>query len=223
MSKTAIAYLRVSTDQTRQELGAQAQRDAIQAWAGKNGFEILAWHLEQVSGGASLDRRPVLLQALADVEAHRANALVVSKLDRFSRDPLTAALAEQALKRSGASLMVADGAGQGDDPTSKLIRGILLSVAEFEKAMIRARIKAALQVKKDRGELTGSAPFGFKRGQDGKTLVPCPEEQKVINRARALRQDGESYRRIEAQLAREGFTGRTGQAIKLPTIHQIAK
>src|SRR4051812_11949949 len=90
--KRAVAYLRVSTDTARQELGADAQQHAVEAWATREGVEVVAWHVEEVSGGAPLDKRPILLEAVAGVVEHRAGHLVVATLDRFSRDPVTAAM-----------------------------------------------------------------------------------------------------------------------------------
>lgn len=89
----AVALIRVSTDRERQELGADAQRAAIERWAAQNGVKIVSWHLDEASGGAPIDKRQGLLEALESVIAHRAGLLVVQKLDRFSRDPVTAALA----------------------------------------------------------------------------------------------------------------------------------
>src|SRR5665213_3746335 len=115
--KVAVAYVRVSTDTDRQALGAQAQRDAIERWAEATGVTIAQWFVEEVSGGAALDKRPLLLEAIATVATLGAASLVVQRLDRFSRDPLTAALAESELRKNGASLACADGHGGGDDPT----------------------------------------------------------------------------------------------------------
>ncbi len=155
--KVAVAYVRVSTDTDRQALGTEAQRVAIRQWVERAGITIAAWYVEEVSGGASLDKRPVLLEAIATVATLGAGSLVVQRLDRFSRDPLTAALAEAELQRHGATLAVADGAGNGEDSTASLICSILFAVSRFEKEMIRARIKAALAVKRSRGERLGGA------------------------------------------------------------------
>lgn len=219
--KTCVAYLRVSTDTEKQALGVEAQRRAIQIWADRAGVEIVGWFTEEVSGGASLDKRPILLEAMASVAAHGAGFLVVHRLDRFSREPLTAALAEIELKRHGAALACADGAGSGDDPTSELIRGILLSVHKFEKAMIRARIKGALAVKKSRGELTGAAPYGMRRAPDGKLLEPDEGEMAAIAHIRALRASGLTMRGVQATATKDGLRGRTGQPFTLAAIHAL--
>lgn len=192
--KLAVAYIRVSTDTERQALGAQAQRTAIEQWAERQGVTVLEWHVEQVSGGASLDKRPVLLAAIASVAAQGAGYLVTQRVDRFSRDPVSAALAESSLRKSGACLVTADGAGSGDDPTSELLRGILLSVARFEKALIRARIVAALAVKKANGERLGAPRFGTKVVEGN--LVDNPREQATKARLRELRASGLKLREI---------------------------
>ncbi len=219
--RTAIAYLRVSTDGKRQELGAEAQRQAIEVWAAREKVTILAWHLDEVSGGAPLDERPALLAALADVEAHGAAHLAVHRIDRFSRDPLSAALAEAQLVRAGASLAVAEGAGAGDDPTGELVRAVLVAVGRFERKLTAARIKAALAVKQGRGEMTGAARFGSRLAADGVHVEPDPEEQAVIARILGLSAEGGTVRGIAAQLGAEGVCGRAGTPLTYDAVHKI--
>lgn len=230
---TAVACLRVSTDGERQALGADAQRAAITTWALASGVEVVGWHLDEVSGGAPLDERAGLLAALADVTAQGAKRLVFSTLDRFSRDPVSAALVEAELGRHGAEVVFADGSGNGADPTAELVRGIRLVVARFERKLIAARIKAALAVKQARGELTGSAPFGMRpidgplrTGRDGvakpvQLLEPDPAEQVTIARAVALSEAGETVRDVVTSLAAEGHTGRAGKPLALAAVHKI--
>lgn len=220
-TRSAVAYCRVSTNLTRQELGAEAQRAAIERWAEDSGVVIADWFVEEVSGGAPLDRRPILLQAIATVASLKARHLVVQRLDRFSRDPLTAALAESELRKNGASLACADGAGSGDDPTSELIRGILLSVARFEKALIRSRIRAALAVKRSRGERIGAPPYGAR--VEGKLLVMDPNEVGTIRRLRELRALGMTIREIVEQATREGLRNRAGKPFTIAAVHALVR
>lgn len=220
-TRTAVAYVRVSTDAERQALGLEAQRQSIESWAKRERVTIVEWFTEEVSGGAPLEKRPVLLEALAAVAAHRVHALVVQRLDRFAREPLTAALAEAELRKHGAAIECADGAGSGEDPTSELVRGILLSVARFEKAMIRARIRSALAVKRARGEMTGTAPFGMRVANDGKTLERDAHEQSVIEKLRALRAQGLTLRAVQERAASTGLVGRKGRPLTLSSVHAI--
>jgi hypothetical protein len=69
----------------------------------------------------------------------------------------------------------------------------------------------AMQKKKAQGLYTGGrAPFGFKLGDDGKTLVPNPAEVDIILCAQELRRDGHSLRGISAELAERGMVNRQG-------------
>jgi DNA invertase Pin-like site-specific DNA recombinase len=153
---TAIAYIRVSTPD--QHLGLDAQRAAITAYASAHGFQIAAWHSEVVSGGAVLERRPVLQAAIADVLATGAAALLVSNRDRLARDPLTALLVERAI---GPARVLSSSSANGDEPSERLVRGILDNVAAFERAMISIRTRAALAAKKANGWVpAGGRPKG---------------------------------------------------------------
>lgn len=219
--KVAVGYIRVSKDTKVQELGAEAQRVAIQSWAASNGVAIVQWFVEEVTGGAALDRRPIFLEALGAVAAHGAGFLVVQRLDRFSREPLTAALAEAELQRHGATLAVALGAGSGDDPTSELIRSILIAVARFEKEMIRARIRAALSVLRSRGQRVGAAPYGMKA--EGKSLSIHSEETATLQRLRELRSSGLTLREVIARATAEGLRNRAGNAFTMATVHRLVK
>jgi DNA invertase Pin-like site-specific DNA recombinase len=219
--RLAVAYLRVSTDTDRQALGAEVQRSSIRQWAEAAGVEVAQWFVEEVSGGRPLDKRPVLLEAIATVATLGAGRLVVQKLDRFSRDPLTAALAECELRKNGASLVCADGTASGDDPTSELIRGILLTVARFEKALIRSRIKAALAVKRTRGERVGAPPYGYRA--DGKSLILDGDETAIKDRLRAMRAQGLTIRQVLAQATREGLRNRMGRPFTVGAVHNLVK
>ena len=86
--ESAIAYLRVSTQrQQRSGLGIEAQRATIARFAETEGLTITGEYVEAETGkGAdALDRRPQLAAALAAARTAKC-AVVVSKLDRLSRD-----------------------------------------------------------------------------------------------------------------------------------------
>lgn len=219
--KLAVAYIRVSTDTERQALGAQAQRTAIEQWAERNGVTVLATYVEECSGGADLDRRVVLLEAIAAVGSLGAGMLLVQKLDRFSRSIMSAALAESSLQKIGARVVCADGAGNGDDPTSALIRGVLLAVSAFEKELIRQRIRVALSVKKANGERLGAPRFGT-MVVDGK-LVVNPTEQATKARLREMRASGMKLREILERAHEEGLVNRAGRKFNMASIHALVR
>jgi len=218
----AIGYGRVSTSRERQDLGAEAQRTAVAAWAARAGVALAGWYLDEASGAAPLDKRPALLEAIASLSAHKAGRLVFARWDRFSRDPVAAALAELEVTRAGARLVSADGLGAGDDPAARLVRDVVLSVARFERALIAARIRAALAVKKSRGLAAGHPPFGFTASEGGRLLEHLAE-QAAAARARELVASGATVRATAATLALEGHVGRRGRPLGLKVVHALTR
>lgn len=219
----AIGYVRVSTDE--QHLGPEAQRAAMLAWAGAHGAELVAVHEDLgVSGAAPIDARPGLLAALAALREHRATVLLVAKRDRLARDVIAAAMIERLAGKAGARVLSAAGEGTDaaeGDPTGLLMRRLIDAFAEYERAVIGARTKAALGVKRARGERVGGVPYGYRLGADGVALVTEPDEQAVIAEARRLRAAGLSLRGVAGELDRRGFRSRTGRAFDAQQVRRM--
>jgi len=205
----AVAYLRVSTED--QNLGPEAQRGQIEAWAARAGVEVVAWFADHgVSGSKPLEERPQLFAALGALRESGAGVFLVAKRDRLARDTVVAGMIDRAVATAGGVVVAADGVGNGEAPAEQFMRSIIDAAAQYERAMIRARTKAALKVKRDRGELTGEAPLGWRVGADGKSLEPDPDALAAIERAKALRASGRSYAKVAEQLAAEGIVTRDG-------------
>lgn len=206
----AVAYLRVSTED--QALGPEAQRAAIERWAAARGVTIAAWHCDQgVSGAAPLDKRPAMLAALADLPLHNAGLLVVAKRDRLARDTMIAAMVERMVADAGAAVTSAAGEGEGTGPEAQLMRAMVDAFAQYERALIAARTKAALAVKSARGERTGSIPLGKRLADNGKLLELDANESRAVDLVRELRGAGWTLRAIAAELDKRGISTRTGR------------
>lgn len=212
-SKTAIGYLRVSTDEQR--LGPEAQAAALDAWALREGVQLLACYLDRgVSGATPIEGRPGLCGALAALREHGAGVLVVAKRDRIARDVVVAAMVDRATTSAGARLVSADGTGNGDTPADAFMRTVVDGAAAYERGLIRARTMAALAAKKARGERTGSVPFGHRLAADGVRLEADQRESAILARARELQGSGLSTRSIVRALAAEGVTSpRSGRPL----------
>jgi DNA invertase Pin-like site-specific DNA recombinase len=152
---TAIALLRVSTPDQR--LGLAAQRTDIDRYAAAHGIEVVEWVEEVVSGGAPFEARLGLQAACESIARLGASHLLVSKRDRFARDPLVALLTERSLEQIKATVLCADGNNE-QDPASELVRHILDGVARFERRMIGIRTKAALAAIVASGRKIGRPP-----------------------------------------------------------------
>jgi DNA invertase Pin-like site-specific DNA recombinase len=210
-AKVAVGYVRVSTEDQR--LGPEAQRAAIEAWAAREGVSLAAWHVDQgISGGSDLGDRPALVAALGELRALGAGVLVVAKRDRLARDVYVAATIERAVAQGGARVVTADGTANGDTPADAFMRTILDGAAAYERALIRARTKAALGAKAARGERTGEVAYGYHLAADGIRIEADEAEQAVLAAVRELRAAGLSHRAIVQALADRGLVSRSGRA-----------
>ena len=193
-----VGYLRVSTDkQADSGLGLEAQLTAISEYAARHGHNIVSIHTDGgVSGTSQLADRPALIQAIASVRTSSAEALVVMKLDRLSREPLVYLTIENLLGKLGATIVSTSGEGTEDNsPQSVLMRRILQAVAENEAAVISQRIKAALAMKKVRGERLGRPPYGTRLNDETGDLMPSADFVNV-ERVMKLRSKNLSFVKI---------------------------
>jgi len=165
-----VCYFRVSTDkQAESGLGIEAQKQAVEGFCARQGLSVVSTHTDEgVSGKTNLQDRPALLDAFASLEETAAQAIVVAKIDRLSRDILIQLTLEKTLEQLGARLISAAGEGTEDEsPQSTLVRHILAAVAENEAAMVSVRTKAAMKAAKARGTHTGRPPMGMVKNEWG--------------------------------------------------------
>ena len=206
--KVAVAVLRVSTED--QNLGPDAQRAAIMAWAERSGVSVVSWHEDRLSGATPAEDRPGLLAGLGALRQHGAGLLVAAKRDRIARDVVIAATVEQLARDAGARVVTADGVSVEDTPEAALMRTLMDAFAQYERALIRARTKAALHVKRARGErFSRRAPLGF-RLEAGR-LVEDAAERAVLERVRTMRSTGVSLAGVVSRLNAEGVKCRGGR------------
>jgi len=214
-----IGYVRVSTED--QKLGPEAQAEAIRSWCERHDAELVAMFSDLgVSGGAPLEKRVELLKAIDALKEHNADGLLVAKRDRIARDVMIAAMIERLVERAGAKVISADGTGNGDTPEAQLMRNMISAFADYERALIRARTKAALAVKKSRGERTGQIPYGFRLAVDGVSLKADLDEQAVIEDVMELRAKGLTYKMISEELERRGIPAR-GEKWHITSVRRI--
>jgi DNA invertase Pin-like site-specific DNA recombinase len=221
--KIVVGYIRVSTDE--QALGPEAQREAIETWCEGAGATLVAVHADiGVSGGTPVEKRPGLNAALDALAEHGAGVLLVAKRDRLARDVVIGAVAERLVERLGARVLAADGTGNGDGPEQQLMRHLINAFAEYERMVIGARTKAALRVKKLRGERVGAIPLGYRLSdkEEGK-LEEDPHEQGAIALVHELREKGLTLRAIDKALRAKGFRPRGGRRWHVQTLSNILR
>jgi DNA invertase Pin-like site-specific DNA recombinase len=104
-----------------------------------------------------------------------------------------------------------------------LVLNVLISVAQWEAETIGERTRAALDVKREKGQRIGGIPFGYQLAADGAQLELNRSERRIIEHIRLRYEQGYSQRRIVNELKHMGFVGRTGKPLSLMQVQRILK
>lgn len=202
-------------------MSLDAQRQKIEAYASLYDLELVEVIVDAGESAKSLER-PGLVRARALLEARRAEALVVAKLDRLTRSVRDLGeLIDRDFRPGRAALLSVSEQIDTRSAAGRLVLNILGSVSQWEREAIGERTSAALRHKSARGEFVGGKPtFGFKVDTDGK-LVPDPEEQRIVAQARELKASGLSLRAVAAELAGRGLVARTGRPFEATQIRRM--
>lgn len=206
-----VAYLRVSTDkQADHGVSLDAQRAKVLAYAELYELDLVSIEVDAGESAKTLDR-PALERALAMLRRGAADALLVVKLDRLTRNVRDLAdLVDSYFTKRAALLSVSE---QIDTRSAagRLVLNVLSSVGQWEREAIGERTSAAMQHLKSEGRYTGgAAPYGYTLAAG--ELVPVESEQTVIASARTLRTAGLSLRAVAATLDERGVRARNGRS-----------
>ena len=197
-----FGYSRVSTsDQADEGSSLASQQQQIAGYAMMKGWQVAEHFVERgVSGSTPLAERPEGRRLLAT--AGKGDVIVTAKLDRAFRSAADALTVLEEFKNQGVGLHMIDlGGDVTGNGISKMVFTILAAVAEGERDRIRERIRDAKRHLTSQGIYSGGKrPFGFDVTLDGDTprLVQNAAEMDVIERMKAMRRDGATYRAIGA-------------------------
>jgi DNA invertase Pin-like site-specific DNA recombinase len=133
--------------------------------------------------------------------AGKGDVIITAKLDRMFRSAADALGTLEEFKRAGTGLHMIDlGGDVCGNGISKLVFTILSAVAENERDRIRERIRDAKRHMVSQGLYAGGKrPFGWDV-IDGK-LVENADEQTVLERMKAMRRQGGTYRAYQQAVA----------------------
>jgi DNA invertase Pin-like site-specific DNA recombinase len=203
-----IAYTRVSTaEQGKSGLGLDAQRANIEAFAAREGLEIVHRfeEIETGKGADAIDRRPELAKALEAARKLRGEAaIVVAKLDRLSRNVhFISGLMEHKVPFIVAAF------GANVDP---FMLHIYAALAQKERALVSERTKVALAAAKARGVKLGSPDLTEARriSAERRHADTLAFDAKVLPLIKPMRERGMSLQAIATELNRLGIKTHKG-------------
>lgn len=219
-----VAYTRLSQSNANEGESHAAQRERIQAWAREAGHEVVGHHQDTVSGENGVEDRPGFLEALDALDAHRADGIAVSALDRLARRLSTqeALLAtvwrrDKGVYEAGMGEVPPDDA---DDPYRTFVRQVMGAAAQLERALIVKRMADGRRRAVRQGRSIGPAPsFGWIKDPDDRgRVLPDPQTFPLVEDAVARLSDGATLRQVADYL--EDKTGRLWHPTQVARIRE---
>ena len=220
--KPAIGYTRTSSAANVGE-GKDSvvrQRKAIQVYANRAGYRIVAWFDDPaVPGADTIDSRPGFMAALEMITSNGTKTIIVETANRFARDLIVQETGWKRLNADGITLVAADAPDSFVDetPTAVLIWQILGAMAQFDKAMTVAKLRGARERKRRK---TGRKVEGRKSHAE--------RDPKMVELARQLHRPDPnkrpiSLRKVSAALAERGYVTRSGEPFSASSVASMLR
>jgi DNA invertase Pin-like site-specific DNA recombinase len=191
--KQAVIYARVSTDKQKVDM----QLTELRQFAARSGWTIYQEYIDQSFTGANTNR-PAFLSMMEAARKRKFDVLVVWKLDRLSRSLKDLINTLDELGSCNIDFVSYDNNLDTSTPTGKLVFQIVGAVAEFEKDIIKERVIAGLANARLKGKRLGRPP----KGDD------------IYEKAKIMRSEGLSFRKIGKQLGVDEGTIRKRLTLK---------
>jgi len=188
-SMKSALYVRVSTtDRQHPDMQIRELRDYCQ----QRGWEIAGEYIDLVSGAE--EKRLQLDQMLSKCRARKVDAVVVWRYDRFARSLKQLVNALDEFRALGIEFVSLHDGCDTTTAQGRLLFGIMASLAEFERELIRERVRAGLDAARARGKRLGR-----------------PRQVVDSEKIAQFRAQGLSWREISAQVG-----------VGLGTVHRLA-
>ena len=136
------------------EQNTSMQLDQLRAYCQRRQWNVVEEFVDSGISG-SKESRPQLNRLLSDAKRRKFDAVLVNRYDRFARSlrQLVNALTE--FDALGIHFVSLHEGVDTSTPNGRLVFGIFASIAEFERELIRGRVRSGLAAAKARGMKLG--------------------------------------------------------------------
>jgi site-specific DNA recombinase len=164
MSIIAALYARVSTTAQEEEATIDSQVAAIEGYMKQKGYELPTefYFLDKAVSGARLERPA--LDRLRHLATERLFTVVVCySPDRLARNYPHQWVVMDELQRQGVRVEFVNQPDIGDNPQAQLLLGVQGLFAEYERAMIKERLRLGRLYKIKTGQMMhNTPPYGYR-------------------------------------------------------------
>lgn len=215
-----VIYARYSSENQSEE-SINAQLRACTEYCNRNGHTIVEHYIDRAMTARS-DKRPSFQRMIQDAKAGKFGAVVVHKLDRFSRDRFDHAIYRQELRKAGVSL-ISVLENLDDSPESVVLESVLEGFSEYySRNLARETRKGLKEIALQAKYTGGTILYGYDVDSGGKYIIN-ETEAAVVRRIYDACYNRSGYDKLLAELRREGVRTKRGNIITKNTLYYILK
>jgi DNA invertase Pin-like site-specific DNA recombinase len=155
-SDKVALYGRVSTTDKGQD--PELQLKDLRAYSKARGWKVFGEYVDVGESGAK-DRRPELDRLMEDARKRRIDGILVWKLDRFGRSLKSLVTTLEELRALGIQFVSYTENLDFSTPAGRAMANLIGVFAEFERDLIRERVRAGIQNAKSKGVRVGRRPL----------------------------------------------------------------
>jgi len=209
MTKKAILYIRVSTDdQAEHGYSQRDQEERLKTYCQIKDIEVKALFKEDHS--AKDFNRPEFKKLMQFTKDNKKDIdlLLFTKWDRFSRNTIEAYEKLSVFDKLGIIVQAIEQPLERDVPENKLMLAFYLAAPEVENDRRRINVKQGMRRKRKEGRWDCTAPKGYsnKRDEDNVPIVVPNDDAKYIKEAfEEIAKGLKPYDLIRKELNKKGF------------------
>jgi site-specific DNA recombinase len=170
--------------------------------------------------GFSIKNRPGVQQVLSMVQKKKIDAIIIFKLDRLARNVSETLEIATLMDKKGVALHSISEKLDTKSAFGKFFFTILAAIAEMERGLISERVKAVMDLKREKNEKrNNNPPYGYRA--EGKLLVTDLQEQMNLQRIHELRSEGYTIKDIIEELTQEGIFNRKNKPFTWSQVYSL--
>ena len=172
---------------------------------------------------ARSDQRPEFRQMISDAKSGRFQAVLVHKLDRFSRDRYDSAYYRHELKKHGVTVRSVI-ENLDDSPESVILQSVIEGMNEYYSRNLARETMKGLKENAYNGKHTGGMPpLGYRVDPEIMKIRIDENEANAVRLIFSMTDEGKKYPDILAELKSRGFRTKMGKTFTSTSVHDILR
>lgn len=217
--KRVVIYARYSSDMQRTE-SITAQVRACTIFCSQKNYKIVQVYADEAKSGMS-DQREQFQKMIADSASKSFSAVVVYKLDRFSRDQSDTLYYEKQLANNNVALISVTEAFD-DSPEGVMMKAIIMGMNQYYVLNLGRLVrKGHIENVHEAKTVGGRPPLGYDVDPQSKQFVINDKEANAVRLIYKLYVQGKGYNYIIKSLNGMGYLTKAGKPFGKNSLYEI--